>query len=68
MVELVRHGEAIGVLLSTLAYQRLQPRTASPAKALQAFRATADLEALQDLDTALFSQDRHLDRGRAVVL
>ena len=62
IVELVRPGETVGILLSTLAYQQLQPPS-SPAKALHAFRATADQEALQDLDTAMFSQERHLDRG-----
>jgi hypothetical protein len=36
----------------------------SPAKALRAFRATADQEALQDLDTAIFSQERHYHKER----
>lgn len=67
-VELVQHGKSVGILLSTPEYQRLQPRESSPAKALRAFRATADQEALQDLDTAMFSQERHQDKGREVVL
>ncbi len=67
-VELVQHGKSVGILLSTPEYQRLRPRESSPAKALRAFRATADQEALEDLDTAMFSQERHQDQGREVVL
>ncbi len=68
VVELVRHGEPVGILLSTPEYQRLQTRRRSPAKALQLFRASADWEALQDFDTEIFSRERHLDKGREVVL